>query len=314
MSRNDFSEAPVFVDSSLPNRRRLLWAAVTGSGMLTGIYWTFPPIFAEAEPVEASIARVDPLVRTVSLDTLPDLVLTPSIQAHRKSIAMLEEGIRKFETVSGYKAEFSKQELVSGEMTDPQTMALKVRHEPFSVYMKWIEGKPGQELLYVEGENDGEMIVRPGGLKGRFLGAIRLSPTGGLAMSEARHPVTQVGLLHLAEKILTYRYNESHWTSGYTCIEQRVELHGRPALRFTIEYDSPSYRADYRKSIVWIDEELSLATKVENYGWPAGNVPPNRLDAETLIESYAYRNIDLDTQLAAVDFNAANEAYGLRRR
>lgn len=293
--------------------------------MLSGIYWTFPPIFADAESVVSRAVEARRPVQTASLDgatqaealsfdTLPDIQLTPSIRAHRKTIEMLEAGVARLNAVSGYTAEFAKTEVVSGSLTDPQTMRLKLRHEPFSVYMKWTEGSPGQELLYVEGQQDGEMIVRPGGLRGRFLGAIKLDPTGTLALSESRHPVTQIGLLHLSKKILDYRYDEAGWTSGYTCTEDSATVGDRPCRRFTIVYDSPTVRADYRKSVIWIDEELQLATKIENYGWPAEDYASDRVDSETLLESYRYTNINLDSHLAAVDFTAANEDYGLRRR
>ena len=42
---------------------------------------------------------------------------------------------------------------------------VKVRHEPFSIYLKWLSGEVGREVLYVDGANDGEMFVRSGGWK-----------------------------------------------------------------------------------------------------------------------------------------------------
>ncbi len=305
---------------STPNRRRLLWAAVTGSGLLTGVYWTFPPIFAEAERYDSAANVVSPqsLVRTASLDesNLPELsVVSPSITAHRRSIELLEKGAQRLRSMTGYVADFRKKEVVGGALTETQTMQLKLRHEPFSVYMKWTEGNPGQELLYVDGQNEGEMVVRPGGLKGRILGAIKLDPNGTLAMNESRHPITEIGLLRLCEKVLHYRYSEASWTAGYSCVEDVTEFNGRPCHRFTIVYESPTWRPDYRKSVIWIDQEQLFVSKVENYSWPGDeSVPADRLDAETLVESYSYANIDFETQLAAVDFSTANEAYGLRRR
>jgi len=325
VARVDLMEPPIVPGISTgsrpagPSRRRLLWAAVTGSGMLTGIYWSFPPIFADAEPVASRAINAPALVRTASLDDavpreLPDVRFTPAIEVHRRSIALLEEGIRRLERLPGYTAEFSKQEVVDGELTDSQKMTLKLRHEPFSVYMKWTEGKPGQELLYVDGKNDGEMIVKPGGWKGRVLGTLKLDPNGSMALSESRHPVTEVGLVNLAKTILDYRYDEADWTEGYDCRYDRTEIDGRPCHRFTIVYDSPQDRPEYRKSVVCLDREWLAVTYIENYGWPAEDIPADRLDEETLVERYAYTDINLDTQLAAMDFDAANGKYGLRRR
>jgi hypothetical protein len=290
--------------------------------MLTGIYWTFPPIFADVEPATARVIEPAPLTRTASLDRptlpakreLPDIPLTPAIETHRQSIALIEKGLQRLEAITGYTAEFAKQEVVGGEMTDPQRMTLKVRHAPFSVYMKWVEGKPGQELLYIDGENDGEMIVRPGGWKGRVLGTLTVDPNGTMARRESRHPVTQIGLLNLAQKVLGYRYNEAGLTRGYDCRHEQAELASRPCHRFTIVYDSPEVRAEYRKSIIWVDHEWLIVTQVENYGWPSDDAPADRLDEATLLERYSYTNINLDTQLAAMDFDAANGDYALRRR
>lgn len=328
MARVDLSQPPsVPGDSSPPpnpgpSRRRLLFAAVAGSGMLTTIYWTFPPIFADVERSQARVVDPAALVRTASAEgpalpavrKLPDVPLTPAIETHRRSIAMLEKGLQRLKAVSGYTAEFSKQEVVGGELTDPQRMLIKIRHEPFSVYMKWVEGKPGQELLYIEGENDGEMVVRPGGWKGRVLGTLTVDPNGAMARRESRHPVTQIGLRRLVEKVLGYRYSEAGLTSGYDCRHEQAELGDRPCHRFTIVYESPEVRREYRKSVIYVDREWLVVTKVENYGWPADDIPADRLDQETLLESYGYTNINLDTQLAATDFDAANGDYALRRR
>jgi hypothetical protein len=298
----------------------MLWAAVTGSGLLSAIYWTVPPLFADTEPVAARAIGPKPLVRTAALDrvsapaVLPAVPMTPSVRAHRHSITLLETGLRRLKAVPGYTAEFSRQEIVGGALSEPETMQLKLRHAPFSVYLKWTEGRPGQELLYVDGENDGEMIVRPGGWKGRVLGPLKINPNGQLAQSESRHPITEIGLARLAEQILDYRYREAAWVGGFACTEDEAELDGRPCHRFTLFYDSPEVRPDYRKSVLYIDRELLVPTKVENYGWPVEGVAAAKIDEETLVETYSYTNIDLGTELAVIDFSAANENYGLRRR
>lgn len=322
MIRSNVTAPPGHVPAVVPDRRRLLFAAVTGSGLLSAIYWTFPPIFADAESSAQRFAALSAPMQTASLSgsefvqprSLPDIPMTPSIEAHRRSIALLEEGVRQLRNLGGYTAEFTKQEVVDGAMTSLQSMRIKLRHEPFSVYMKWTDGKPGQEVLYVDGRNDGSMVVRPSGLRGRLLGAIKVDPLGNLALSESRHPVTEAGLLRLAEIILSSRYNEAGWLDGYTCTEDEVKIDGRPCHRFTIVYDSPEARSDYRKSVICIDREYLYVAKIENYSWPMEDVPPGRVDAETLIESYCYTDVDFDTKLAAIDFTTANAEYSLRRR
>ena len=44
---------------------------------------------------------------------------------------------------------------------------MKVRHEPFSVYMWFLKPFQGREVLYVDGQNNNEMVVLEAGLKRR---------------------------------------------------------------------------------------------------------------------------------------------------
>ncbi len=39
-----------------------------------------------------------------------------------------------------YTAQFTKQELVAGELTEEQSIYVKIRHQPFSIYLKWLTG------------------------------------------------------------------------------------------------------------------------------------------------------------------------------
>ena len=78
-------------------------------------------------------------------------------------IQILEKGLEFLSKTPHYTAQFVKKELVNGELLDEQEMEMKVRHAPFSVYLKWVTGEAGREVLYVEGQNDGRMKAHPGG-------------------------------------------------------------------------------------------------------------------------------------------------------
>ena len=52
---------------------------------------------------------------------------------------------------------------------------LKVMHQPFSVYMSFLKPYAGREVVYVDGQNDGKLIVLEAGFK-RMLGKINLDP------------------------------------------------------------------------------------------------------------------------------------------
>jgi Protein of unknown function (DUF1571) len=105
---------------------------------------------------------------------------------------LLQQGRERFARTPGYLATFVRRERIGSVLLDPVSMQIKVRHSPFSVYLKWLSDDPGKELLYVEGTNDGQMLVRLGGFKGKILPAFNVDPLGSLAMSRSRYPVQNI--------------------------------------------------------------------------------------------------------------------------
>ncbi|MBS0264694.1 MAG: DUF1571 domain-containing protein [Planctomycetes bacterium] len=238
-----------------------------------------------------------------------------ALQLH---VALLELGKHRIEQIPDYTATFVKQEkLDGGDLQELQSMEFKLRHKPFSVYMKWVEGGDvGREVLLVDGQYDDKMLVRLGGIK-KKLPLMKLEPTGSLAMAESRHPVTEAGLLQLAEKILKYRKRDMAMKSGV-----RWEMHadqkfmGRVCDCWSVEYESPEVEPTYRKSITYIDRELSLPICVRNFGWPEKGAEFSdaaALDEATLIEYYGYTDIRVDERLPDVAFDKANTEYTFRR-
>ena len=67
----------------------------------------------------------------------------------------------------------------------------------------------------------------------------------------------------------------------------------------------------YRKSVVLMDSRFHVPLKVTNYTWSdnAEGLTPEALDEMTLIEDYAFRQLDLGAQLVAEDFSRDNPAY-----
>lgn len=238
-----------------------------------------------------------------------------ALQLH---IALLEVGKNRLERLPDYTATFVKHERLDGQdLQEMQTVQLKMRHKPFSVYLKWIEGgEVGQEVLYVDGLNDQKMLVHPGGLKGKLLKQLNLEPTGAMAMAAARHPVTEMGLLALSDLLLSYRQRDLKLAKGV-----RWEMLGdqkfseRDCYCFIVEYTGRDVEPVYRKSITYIDKELSLPVCVHNYGWPAegATIEPAALDESTMIEYYGYSDIKFDRRLSDVDFDKGNKDYTFRR-
>lgn len=233
-------------------------------------------------------------------------------------IALLELGKHRVEKFSDYTANFMKQERLDGEeLKDLQSMYVKLRHQPFSVYMKWVSGGDvGREILFVEGQLENKMLVHVGGLKGKLLPQLKLDPTGSLAMKEARYPVTEMGLRNLSATLIKYRKRDLALKQG--CRWELIpdqSFSERPCHCFVVEWDSKEIEPTYRKSITFIDDELSLPVCVKNYGWTGseGITDHAKLDAATLIEFYGYTEIKFDQRLGDAHFDKSHGDYTFKR-
>jgi hypothetical protein len=230
---------------------------------------------------------------------------------------ILKSGRERFGQIPSYSATFLKRELIGSEVTEPTTIEIKVRHQPFAVYLKWIEGHgAGKEVLYADGENDGNMLVRLGGVKGRLIPTLKLDATGPLAMNESRHPVTKAGILGLTESLIAHREMELRTqVYAHARLEPDALVDGRVCAVYFFEFDDKDRSPDYRKSIQYIDRTWNVALQVENYGWPepGQHLEGAALDEATLIEYYKYSNIVADGRLNDDDFSPSNPEYRFHR-
>jgi hypothetical protein len=267
------------------------------------------------------VAKPAPVIITEQKPVAPptDENLTPEQLSERtliKKVELLEKGIAFLTTTPDYTAQFTKRELVNGVMLDEQTMSIKVRHQPFSIYMKWNDYDVGREVLYVDGVNDGKMLVHAGGWKAR-LPALLMAPDSSLAMQEARYPVTRAGLLGLANTIVGFNRDDLKAKNYSLCQQLEDQAVGeRMCHTFLLVYRDQKGSPEYRKSITLIDKEWGVPLFIKNFGWPNENVTvaPEELDEATLIEHYVYGEVKFRSSLAALDFEDTNADYRFKRQ
>ena len=208
---------------------------------------------------------------------------------------------------------FNKQERISGDLSDIQSIDLKVRHQPsFSVYMKWQNGDKGRQLLYNEDYEDKKMVVKLGGLKGRILPGIKLDPHGPEAMAAARYPVTEAGILGMVKQIIVHRQNDLKHGQGVTCVRLPNQVFDeRDCYCFRYEYHLPEFNRQYRKSTILIDSRYHIPLNVINHTWAkeAEGLTAEQLDELTLIENYSFSRVDFGRELVAEEFSRENKAY-----
>lgn len=231
-----------------------------------------------------------------------------------RKIRLLEKGNQFLEGLSGYTALLRKQEMVGNELLAEQAIEFKCRHQPFSVYLHWVVGDVGREVIYIEGKNNGKMIAHDGGWKAR-LPAFSLDPEGRLAMRDARCPVTTAGILYLTETMLSIHQDDLATSNVASCdVETDQPFDGRACTVFTTKYKSPAGSPDYRKSVTYIDDEWSIPVYSRHYEWPTSNTDLNdaELDDATLIESYSFSEIQMKPPLTDRDFDRSNPEYHFR--
>lgn len=256
---------------------------------------------------------------TVVVADASNEALTPE-QMHEsalnKKLELIEKGLQFLSKAPGYTGIFVKQELVNGELLDEQEMELKLRHAPYSIYLKWTVGEVGREVLYVHGQNDGRIAAHGGGWKAR-LPTVALDPTGTLAMAESRYPVTKAGLLELAKTMIEVHKGDLEKKNFSRCEQLPDQMFdNRPCHAFMIEYKDASLSATYRKSIALIDKEWSIPVYTRNFGWLNGEKPATEEehDTATLLEYYSYASLKFDSPLVAMDFDHDNEEYRFKRQ
>lgn len=273
-----------------------------------------PPLVALPQPLSAELAIPAPPAPAANIIAVPadDPNTLHGVWAIKMTAVIFKQGFQNFGRIPDYTATLYKQERIGGALGDGQTIDLKVRHEPFSVYMKWLSGDAGRQLIYVDGQNDGQLLVQPGGIKGRLTGLLKLDPLGTVAMSECRYPITMAGLVELARTMQEFQNQDIARSGGFRCsLVDHQKFDERPCYLYTIEYDTPETNPLYRKSLAYVDKEFCLPVCVKNYGWVT-DANPEKLDEESLLEFYAYTELKLQQELNATDFDQTNSKYKLR--
>jgi hypothetical protein len=203
---------------------------------------------------------------------------------------------------------FRKQERINGKLMPEETYFLKVRQEPFAVYMKCLEPVPGRELIYAEGQYDNHVIGHPSGLARLLVPRIKVPPNHSLIMAESRHPVSEAGLANMISKMIHYREMDLADPESITILDRTTGPDGRNWLRST--HIHPVLRPDRPlvETEVLYEPETRLPLRFTGYDRPGPGEREKRLG-----ERYSYDDLVLDAELSAEDFDPANPVYGFHR-
>jgi hypothetical protein len=255
------------------NRSARLWVSGTVSFLVLAIVGGAPQV--PAPPASSKKATTD---KTGSPMDEP--------------LRLLAAASKAYNNVSDYTCTMIKRERIGGDLQPANVIAMMVRADPFSVYLRWQEPKDlvGQEACYVAGKNDGKMRVKATGTLG-LLGFVSLDPNDPRTQATSRHSITEAGIGNLLERFRKGWEQEKQW--GQTQVKvAEYDYNKRRCVRVETIHPQDSERYVYYRNVVYFDKETRLPVRTECYDWPK-----NAGEKGELVEVYSYVNVKLNVGL-----------------
>jgi hypothetical protein len=222
--------------------------------------------------------------------------------AKRDPLALLRLSLEWYEqNVTGYTATFQKQERVGDKLLKTETMHMKFREDPFSVYLKWTANpSKGQEVIYEDDKHDGKAVVHPSGLIGMIFRKVLLDPEGKIATRHSRRPINYAGMANMLRVIIPQcegGREAGDQTLEYLGIQEEGE---RPTyvIKRTLP-EKPEYPSEHL--FIYIDTQFLLPVRTEAYLWDG-----------SLLSDYKYTDLEINPGLTDDDFDPDNKDYGFR--
>ena len=273
-------------EDSLALSRRLFLGKAAGC-LAAGLSLPFLPRLASAEVK---------LAARITTEAGPSHTLSP---AFKVAVA----GLEALAGVKDYEALFVRKELVNGSLVNSQ-IQVKLRHEPFSVYLKFIEPNAGREVIYVSGKNDGKLLVHETGIAS-LVGTLSLDPAGSMAMNGNRYPVTMIGLRTMTETVI------EKWLQVKDEKDIKVNVYPNATIGDLSCKVVESILAKPVEGIplqtcrLYLEKATGYPVRVQSLGFPA-----KAGDKQETVEDYFYSKLKTNVELTDKDFDAENPAYG----
>jgi hypothetical protein len=242
-------------------------------------------------------------VLRASFDARLDAVsqpLLPVLKWTRQEIATVEKD------VADYTATLVARERIGGKLSDYERTLVKVRHRPLSIYACVLvpEDHKGDEAIYVEGRNDGKLLGHTTGITGRLVGTVSLDPSGATAMEGQRHPITELGILALCRRFGRLVEGDPAGAEPRVRFLPGVKVNGRVCTLVEVAHPAPCPKTQVQMLRLFVDDELKLPIRYEQYDWPKEAAAPAEL-----VEEYTFLDLKPNSGLTDADFDVRNPGY-----
>lgn len=259
-----------------------------------------PPASAPPANPPAATGAVNPLTSN------PLLAPRPGEHPLAPAIRWAQVGLAEMDKIHDYSATMVKRERIDGVVNEHEYMFVKVRSKPFSVYMYFLGPAKvkGQEALYVEGENDGNLLAHPNGLRHKIIGTVRLKPDSMLAMAGNRYPITELGIRNLTKRLIEVGEHDMKFGDCEVKMLEGAKINGRQCTCIQVVHPKPNPEFRFHMARIYVDNQLNVPIRFESYDWPKelGGEPQ-------LLEEYTYLNLKLNNGFTDQDFDPKNPNY-----
>lgn len=318
-TRPTSSSAPASPPSS-PKRNIPRWVWVLGGlALLPAVAFTLSLVLtprletpaADADRLlpAADATRVEQATAKSAALAWPEQRLE-GMEAKLLLLAVLEAVEERLAAQPGYTATLLKHERIRGKLEPEQTLHIKVRHEPFAIYLKFITPDAGKEVVYAEGRYENHVMAHGGKLTRLLMPRLKVPPDSALALASSRHPVTEAGLLNLTRKLIRFRKLDLEDHEAGTALETAIESDGQTYLKSIHTHHIQNPERPFAYVEVLYDPQTRIPVRFTGYEWPESGV----WNGERILgEQYTYRDINFDAALTDLDFDPANPAYEFKR-
>ena len=262
------------------------------------------PVATGQQPPAQSAYRVAERSAPIQPAKSPDFgTAEPGEHPLMPALRWAYSGVDGIEKISDYSATLVKRERINGTLREHQYMFVKIRHDPFSVYMYFL-GPPdlkGQEVAFIEGQNNGKMWAQGTGFQKTMFGTVALRPDGLVAMKGQRYPLTELGMLNMVRRLIEVA--EHDVTKGECEVKffKGAKVNDRSCTCIQVIHPVPRRDFLFHKARIFVDDELNMPVRYESYDWPkAPGEKPG------LLEEYTYLNIKLNNKFTDDDFDKNN--------
>ena len=240
--------------------------------------------------------------------------MTAVLQYARDEQEYLRQAVRDFT------CRLIKRERIEGFLQDTQFIDMRLREEildqgrvvePLCIFLQFAGPKKiaGRRVLYIEGRNDGKMLVRNGGKHFDYV-VVEIDPNGDSAREESLVPITKSGFAAVLSQMIDIlkRHVEADPQGVNTEVQwiDGAKINKRPCTVIRVLHPTKQSGLEFHLANVFIDSELHVPVRVDFSTWPTrtNQTPP-------LLAEYTYTDLQLNVNLPDSDF-ATGQIRGKR--